>query len=98
MSCIEDGAVEAYKQQGIPEEIIQQIILNAPNNMYEGCLKKLDEMKLAFPELKFPYKTFEEAKSAYFSIIDGELVNCDDEILELISLMSFIYVGRKQQA
>lgn len=55
-------------------------------------------MKLAFPELKFPYQTFEEAKSAYFSIIDGELVNCDDEILELISLMSFIYVGRKQQA
>lgn len=98
LSCIADGAVEAHKQQGIPKKTIQQITLNAPNNMYEGCLKKLDKMKLDFPELKFPYKTFEEAKSAYFSIIDDELVDCDDEILELISLMSFIYVGRKQQA
>ena len=97
LSCIVDGVIEAYKKLGTPEEIIQQVILNAPNNMYECCLQKLGEMKLAFPGLKFPYKTFEEAKAAYFSVIDDELVNYDDEILELISLMGFIYTGRKQQ-
>ncbi|EGZ44567.1 hypothetical protein [Neisseria wadsworthii] len=94
LSCIEDGALDAYREQGIPEVVIQQIIFNAPQNMYEHCLQKLEEMKLAFPDLKFPYKTFEEAKAAYFFIIENEMKNCNSEIMELISLMDFIYIGR----
>ena len=94
LSYIEEGALDAYREKEVPEFIIQQIIYDAPKNMYEGCLQKLEEMKLAFPGLKFPYKTFEEAKAAYFSIIEDEMKDCDSEIMELISLMDFIYIGR----
>lgn len=94
LSCIEEGALDAYREQGVPEDVIKQIIFDGPQNMYECCLQKLEKMKLGFPDLRFPYKTFEEAKAAYFSVIENEMKDCDSEIMELIYLMDFIYIGR----
>lgn len=94
LSCIEDVALDLMRKQGFPESAIQQIIDDAPRNMYGCCLQKLEKLKIEYPNLIFPYHTFEEAKSKYFSWIEENRIENDYELAELISLMDFIYIGR----
>ncbi|WP_107875010.1 DUF4145 domain-containing protein [Neisseria weaveri] len=94
LKCVSEEALNIYRKKGYPEEYIDQILNNAPDNMYLLCIDKLDHLKEKYPGLIFPYYTFEEAKSEYIDKIERYRSNCDDDIEELIKLMDFVYVGR----
>lgn len=84
-------------EQGIPREIIPQYIQyieENETNMYISCLEKLNLMENHIQS----YKTFEEAKTEYFSAIstiNSNIDTLDNEVKEFINLMDFVYIGRK---
>lgn len=94
LECIEKDALESYRLQEYLEYVIQLIVNDEPNNMYELCVDKLEKIEQQYPNLNFPYSTFEEAKAAYLSEIRKYQQNSDEAINELIELMDFIYIGR----
>lgn len=90
--------VQQCKMNSMTENQIQFYIDNAPyNNMYDLCLKhKLPDLEIQYPNLKFPYQTFEQAKSFYLEKKQEHYSNISiPEVQELLDLMDFIYTGRQ---
>lgn len=94
LKCIEESTLEFYRFRDFPEHVIQEIINDAPENMYKLCFEKLEELEKTYPNLIFPYKTFEEAKTVYISEISRYQAISENAINELIVLMNLIYTGR----
>lgn len=90
--------IQQLRINGMTETRIQELIDNAPyQNMYDLCLKyKLPDLEQQFPNLEFPYKTFEQAKIFYLEKKQKCYSNIlKSEVQELIDLMDFVYTGRQ---
>lgn len=74
-------------------EIAQQIINNAPENMYVLCVKKLNELDNIISRHGTLYNSFESALELYRE--KGYIEDENEEIKEFNSIMEFVYLGRK---
>lgn len=59
--------------------------------MYECCCEKISH------NLKGSYQTFEEAKTAYEEVLQNSNEIKDDEVLEFLDLMEFVYIERRKK-
>jgi hypothetical protein len=82
---------EVRKKYG--EAFAQQVIDNAPENMYVLCIDRINEVSEIIEQHGKLYDSFEQAKQLYLDkgIIEGNT----EEINEFNSIMEFIYLGRK---
>jgi len=92
LSCISEEGKEALIQQH-GELIAQNIIENAPKDMYELCLDKINDVEECINTNGLLYKNFEEAIKLYKE--KGHVFGESDEIKEFNSIMQFVYLGRE---
>jgi len=72
--------------------VTEQIIDNAPDNMYISCLERVNDLSPIIQTNGVLYNNFEQAKQLYLDkgILQGEKA----EIIEFNSVMEFVYLGR----
>lgn len=89
-----DEAIDKIKRQ-YGDILAQQVINNAPKNMYALCTDRILEVGEIIKKNGLLYNNFEQAKQLYLEkgILDGST----DEILEFNSIMEFVYLGRKKE-
>lgn len=77
------------------ENVAQQAIDNAPDNMYDLCLERIIEVEKIISRNGLLYNNFEQAKQLYLE--KGILLGDRVEIQEFNSIMEFVYLGRKEE-
>lgn len=88
----EEGVEDIIKKYG--NNVAQQIINNAPENMFILCTNHINEVEQTIKKDGLLYNNFEQAKPLYLS--NGILGGSSDEIKDFNSIMEFLYLGRKE--
>lgn len=88
----EEGVEDIIKKYG--NNVAQQIINNAPENMFILCTNRINEVEQMIKKDGLLYNNFEQAKPLYLS--NGILGGSSDEIKHFNSIMEFLYLGRKE--
>lgn len=92
MSTVTEQAIKDISEKyGI--EVAQQIVDNAPKNMYISCNERLNEVDEIISKNGILYNSFESAIELYKEkgYVEGE----NEEIKEFNSIMEFVYLGRR---
>ena len=75
------------------DAVAQQIVDNAPENMYISCNERLNEVDEIITENGILYSDFESAIELYKE--KGHVQGEEEEIKEFNSIMEFVYLGRR---
>ncbi|MEM8324111.1 hypothetical protein Q4S25_12590 [Morganella morganii] len=71
----------------------EQVVANAPKNMYVCCLERLEEVSKIIEQKGLLYNNFEQAKPLYLK--KGILDANTPENIEFNDIMEFVYLGLK---
>lgn len=92
LPTINEEGLKALNSE-FPPLTVEQIINNAPENMYVLCLERVDTVNAIIQKNNPAYLTFEDAMPLYQK--KGIINGTSKDILSFNELMKFSYLGRK---